>query len=193
MPDKPLAARSGGWNGLSRFLHWVTAAVILWVLGLGNYIGTFVTDVYEAFELVQLHKSWGFVAFALGVIRIAWRCVSRAPLPPPGMPRWQRVASRVSHFLLYALMIAMPVSGWLYASASNAQELFGIQNEVFGLFELPDPFQPGSEELADRFGRFHGMASRLLMLVVAIHVLAALKHHFVDRDDVLRRMTRSVR
>ena len=167
------------------------ALVILGMLGLGNYINTFVEDVYEAFDLIQIHKSWGFVAFALGVVRIAWRCVSRSPAPPPGMPRWQLVASRISHILLYVLIIVMPVSGWLYASASEVQDLFAIRNEVFGLFELPDPFKPGSRELAERFGAVHGIASRLLILVVAVHVAAALKHHFIDRDKVLVRMIRA--
>ena len=169
------------------------AAVILWMLGLGNYINFFVADIYAAFDLIQIHKSWGFVAFVLVLIRIAWRCVTPTPGLPPGMPRWQRAASRVSHLLLYVLLIVMPVSGWLYASASEVQDLFGIRNQVFGLFELPDPFQPGSRELAERFGRVHGLASKLLVALVAVHVLAALKHHFVDRDTVLVRMFRSVR
>ena len=188
MPD---SGRPEAWHGFSRLLHWTMAAVVLGMLGLGNYIHIFVEDVYEAFDLIQIHKSWGFVAFALGVVRIVWRCFSRAPATPPGMPRWQRVASRVSHVLLYVLMIAMPVSGWLYASASEVQELFAIRNEVFGLFELPDPFRPGSRELAERFGAIHGIAAKLLILVVAVHVAAALKHQFMDRDKVLLRMLRS--
>ena len=190
MPDSTPPGRPEAWHGFSRLLHWVMALVILGMLGLGNYIDNFVEDVYEAFDLIQIHKSWGFVAFTLGVVRIAWRCFSRSPAPPPGMPRWQLVASRVSHVLLYVLIIVMPVSGWLYASASEVQDLFAIRNEVFGLFELPDPFQPGSRELAERFGAVHGIASRLLILVVAVHVAAALKHHFIDRDKVLVRMIR---
>ena len=191
MTETPKSARPEAWHGLSRLLHWAVAVVVLGMLGLGNYIDIFVRDVYEAFDLIQIHKSWGFVAFTLGVVRIAWRCCVRAPAPPPGMPRWQRVASRVSHILLYVLIIAMPVSGWLYASASEVQDLFAIQNEVFGLFVLPDPFQPGAPELAERFGAVHGIASKLLILVIAVHVAAALKHHFIDRDKVLIRMIRS--
>ena len=185
------STRPQAWHGFSRLLHWAMALVVLGMLGLGTYIDTFVQDVYEAFDLIQLHKSWGFVAFALGMVRIAWRCLTPAPALPDGMPGWQRMASRVSHLLLYALLIVMPVSGWLYASASEVQDLFGIPNEVFGLFALPDPFQPGSRELADVFGSIHGIASRLLILVVAVHVAAALKHHFIDRDKVLMRMIRS--
>ena len=177
-----------GWGIVSRTLHWLMVALLIAMLAFGQYIAEFVRDEYEALELIQMHKSWGFVAFVLAAVRIAWRLwAGRAELPA-GVPGWQRIASQVSHILLYALMVAIPVTGWLYASASEVQDIFGIRNEVFGLFELPDPFRPGSDALARTFHRAHEITTKLLLLVVAIHFAAALKHHFVDRDNVLRRM-----
>ena len=189
MPDP----RPEGWPPLSRLLHWASALVVLGMLGLGIYVSRFVADEYAAFDLIQIHKSWGFVAFVLVVARLAWRALVRAPAPPPGMPRWQLVASAVSHRALYLLLVIMPLSGWLYASASETQDLFAIDNEVFGLFALPDPFRPGSRELAEWFHRVHGIAARLLVFLVLVHVAAALKHHFIDRDRVLLRMLRGRR
>lgn len=176
------------WGLPSKLLHWCIAVIVIGMLAFGIYIDRFVKDVYEAFDLIQMHKSWGFVIFCLVAVRITWRFAAGVPELPESVPSWQVLASRASHFLLYALMIVMPVSGWLYASASESQELFGIRNMVFGLFELPDPFTPGSKDLADRFRSVHGAASKLLILLAVVHIAAALKHHFVDRDSVLRRM-----
>jgi len=184
--------RPKGWNRPARLLHWTSAILILAMVAFGIYIDEYVSDVYEQLELIQLHKSWGFVAFVLGVLRVAWRLATPTPALPPEMPTWQRAASHTTHVLLYVLILLLPLSGWLLASASDAQELFGVRNEVFGLFALPDPFQPGSDALSRFFGFVHNFSANLLLAIVAVHALAALKHHFVDRDNVLIRMIRRV-
>lgn len=176
------------WGRPTKLLHWIMAVLILGIMGLGIYVHDFETDRARALELITLHKSWGFVAFWLVVARIAWRLYAGTPELPTGIPRWQVVASRISHGLLYALMVIMPLSGWLFTSASPAQERFGIRNVVFGLFEMPDPFMPGVRWVAELFGTVHFVSAKLLMALVIIHVAAALKHHFIDRDAVLRRM-----
>ena len=177
----------GGWALPSKLLHWVVALLFIGMLAFGNYISR-VEDVYEAFGLIQWHKSFGSLAFGLVVLRIFWRLFAGAAELPASVPRWQAAASRASHLLLYALMVALPVTGWLYASASPAQDLYGIRNMVFGLFELPDPFRPGNQELADLLGFAHATEAKLLIGLVVLHLAAALKHHFVDRDAILRRM-----
>lgn len=175
------------WGLPSKLFHWVLALLFAGMIGFGIYISR-LQDVYEAFGLIQWHKSVGTLVFFLVLARILWRLRAGAPALPDTMPPWQVRASHASHLLLYLLMLVIPLTGWLYASASPVQELYGIRNMFFGLFELPDPFRPGSQELADRFHFVHATAGKVLGAVVALHVAAALKHHFVDRDAVLRRM-----
>lgn len=164
------------------------AALIFFMLGFGFYMAEFVSDTYERFALVQIHKSWGFVAFTLALIRIAWRAFNPPPAPPADQPRWETLASHGAHLALYALIIAMPLSGWLMVTASELQEMYSVRNMVFGLFELPDPFQPGDAGLNKLFARVHFWCALALSALIGLHILAALKHHLIDRDNVLRRM-----
>ena len=177
-----------GWGWPARLLHWLMAALILFQAGLGVWMVNAVEDIPTQFELYQLHKSWGFVIFALALVRLAWRATHPAPDLPADMGRVEASVARGAHLALYALMIAMPVSGWLMASASTLQDDFGVRNTVFGLFALPDPFRPGSEALEDVFRAIHVWSAAAMALILAGHVGAALRHHFVRRDGVLRRM-----
>jgi cytochrome b561 len=177
------------WGWPARLLHWAMAGLILFMLGLGFYTAEIVTDMLEQFRLVQIHKSWGFVAFALAVLRLGWRLVNPSPAMPAHMPAHERFVAHAGHILLYVLMIVMPLSGWLMASASPLQEMYSIKNMVFGAFELPDPFQPGSEGLTAFFGAVHFWSAIALVAELVGHAAAGLKPHFIDRDDVLRRMT----
>jgi len=181
------------WGFVPRLFHWVMAGLVFWVL----YQGTVMADTLNLlvkFAMVQDHKSLGFVVLVLLVFRLAWRLLFGAPGLPGTMPRWQVVASHVSHVSLYALLIAVPLTGWLMVSSSPLNNLdafpFQVKNMVFGLFEMPDPFVEGDAELSDMFRSWHWVCTRLLILLVVIHVLAALKHHFLDKDDVLLRMIR---
>lgn len=176
-----------GWGLVHRALHWAIAGVILFQLGLGFYMTNVVTDVYAQFAYTQTHKSWGFVVFALALVRVGWRWANPVP-KAPAMPRWQHHASEGAHYALYALMILLPVSGWLMASASPLQDQYGIKNMVFGLFELPDPFVPGSSGLDRTLKAVHYYAALGIVAIVGVHTAAALKHQFVDRDGLLRRM-----
>ena len=177
-----------GWGWLARLLHWTIAAIILFMLGLGVYMTQIVTDVFEQFPLFQTHKSWGFVVFVLALIRVVWRLFNPAPPLPDHMSGIERLGAHAGHWALYLLMFALPLSGWLMSSASPLQDLYGIKNMVFGLFEMPDPYVPGDGDLEDWFGAIHYWCAWALGLVLAAHAGAALKHHFVNRDNVLRRM-----
>ncbi|ESR27320.1 cytochrome b [Lutibaculum baratangense] len=177
------------WGWVARLLHWSIAAIILFQLGLGIYMTDVVSELTEQFRLFQLHKSWGFVVFVLVLARIAWRLANRrSPRHPPGQPRWQAAASHATHAALYVLMFVLPLSGWVMASASTTQDLFSIRNMVFGLFEMPDPWVPGNKAIADAAGTVHEWAAWAMIAILALHAAAALKHHLVDRDDVLKRM-----
>jgi cytochrome b561 len=180
----------GGWGLVTRGLHWLVAALILLQIGLGVWMTRIEPDLLRRFALTQTHKSWGVVIFALVAARLAWRLGggTRPPLPPT-MPPWQRVAAPLAHGGLYALMLAMPVAGWVLASASPAQDLLQIENRVFGGFSLPDPWRPGNAALAGHAATAHTVGALLLAVLVALHTGAALWHQFVIRDGILAGMT----
>ncbi len=183
------------WGWPARVIHWVMALMILGLLGVGNYMTSL--DIFnpDRFTLTQQHKSIGFVVFVLAIIRVGWRLSNRtSPTLPEAMPGWQKAASHASHYALYALIFIMPLSGWLMSSASplNDPGAYPVQirNMVFGLFEMPDPFATGSERLEEIFHTIHAVSARLMILILLVHTAAALKHHFVDKDTILRRMIR---
>ena len=191
-----MALRNGpdSWGWMARLLHWSMAVLIVFMMALGTYTDNAELPLARKFELVQLHKSVGATVLALALLRLAWRWVNPTPEQPAGTPGWQLRAGRVSHVALYALMIAVPLSGWLMASASPLNDAglgeARVPNMVWGLFEMPDPFPTGSEALTDTFLAVHVTLVTLLFVVMLVHVGAALKHHFRDRDAVLRRMVR---
>jgi cytochrome b561 len=177
-----------GWGWLARLLHWAMAGLILFMSGLGLYMTEFFAPGdMSAYPWFQMHKSWGFVVFALVALRLLWRLVNPTPDEVPGQPGWAVRLARVTHVGLYLLMIAVPVSGWLMISASPLQDL-GVPNRVFGLFDFPDPFVPGDGFLSERLKQVHGTLWMALGILAALHVVGAVKHHVIDRDAVLRRM-----
>jgi len=183
------------WGWPARVLHWVMALMILMSLLGGFYMINVETDLVARFQAIQTHKSFGFVIFTLAVLRLVWRFVQpTSPSLPSDMPRWQRQASHASHIALYGLMLWMPLSGWLMSSASplNNEGAYPVQvkNMVFGLFEMPDPFPNGSDALMQPFLIAHNVGAFALAALLLIHLAAALKHHFVDKDAILRRMVR---
>ena len=177
---------AASWGLVARLLHWGMAAVILFLLGLGVAMVNFVPDPLRQFTLFQTHKSWGALAFALALLRLCWRGLG-GPAPGHAMlaPWRARLAAGVQ-LLLYALLLAMPLSGWIAASASPTQDLLHIPNSVFGWFALPDPFVPGSARVADAATTAHVAGAILLGLALLAHVAGALGHL---RDGILARMT----
>ena len=193
----PVRNTAESWGWPARLLHWTMAALILGLLAVGFYmvqvLGT--TDLIGRFQLTQLHKSFGFVVFTLALLRLAWRAANPVhPAPPAAAKPWENAAARTAHVALYVLMLWMPLSGWLMASASPLNDPgaypMQVRNMVFGLFELPDPIAPGDRYLEALFKAAHFYGALALAALLAVHAGAALKHHFIHRDDVLRRMTR---
>lgn len=177
-----------GWGFVARLLHWSMALLILGMSALGIWMTeAFRPGDLAAYPFFQMHKSWGFVVLALAVLRVLWRAANPTPALPAHMPGWERLLAHAGHLALYVLLFAMPVSGWLMVSASPLQDM-GVPNMVFGLFAMPDPFVPGSAELTERLRSLHATLWIALAVLVGLHVLAALKHQGIDRDNVLRRM-----
>ena len=165
---------------LARALHWWMAALIIGLVGLGLYM-TDQPDSDPKWALYDLHKSLGVVAFTLVLVRLAWRRASPPPDPSASLSDLEKSAAHAAHFLLYAAMIALPVSGYLDSAFG------GYHISVFGLFDVP-LLLGKNDTLFKLAERTHGLIGYGLILLVAVHAGAALKHHFVARDDVLRRM-----
>lgn len=164
----------------AKLLHWLMATLILGLIVLGLYMEGLPFSP-EKLKLYAWHKWAGVTAFVLVLARLAWRVRNRPPPLPAGMARAQRLAAHAGHALLYALMIAIPLSGWLMSSAK------GVPTVWFGVVPLPDMLDK-SEALGSLLEATHKYLNWLLIAILVGHVGAALKHHFIDRDDILVRM-----
>ena len=161
-------------------LHWLIALLILGLLGLGFYMHDLPLSP-QKLQLYSWHKWAGVTVFLLVIVRLAW-CVTHQPPPlPAGMPRWQQWAAHTTHVLLYLLMLAIPLSGWLMSSAK------GFQTVWFGVLPLPDLLAK-DKVLGDLLATLHMSLNLLLVALLVAHVGASLKHHFINKDDVLLRM-----
>jgi cytochrome b561 len=162
-------------------LHWLIALMI----GVGFYIGWIMTDI-PGFTPTKLkyfswHKWIGVTVFVLAAIRVAWRLTHRAPALPSGVTPLQKLAAEAVHAILYLLMLAIPATGYLYSSAA------GIPVVYLGIVPLPTLIGPDAA-LKVVLKTIHIVLNYTLLALVILHVLAALKHQFVDRDGLLARM-----
>ena len=171
---------ASAYTPVAKGLHWLMAALILGLAALGIVMHEMPLSPLKL-ELYAWHKWFGVTVFLLVWLRLAWRLTHRPPaLPATLSPPLQRLA-HAGHALLYGLMIVIPLSGWLMSSAK------GVQTVWFGLVPLPD-LLGRDRELGDLLQQAHKLLNLLLLLTLAGHVLAALWHHFVLKDDTLRRM-----
>ncbi|KAG9600926.1 hypothetical protein KCV01_g7762, partial [Aureobasidium melanogenum] len=134
----------------------------------------------QKINMFALHKSIGLTVLALFLLRLLWRSVDRRPPDEPA-PHWQKVIAHIVHGVLYLLIVAIPLSGWAFNSAH------GFPLQYFKQFNLPALVEK-NDELSQVLGTAHVYLFWFLLLVVAAHAGGALKHHFIDRDDTLRRM-----
>lgn len=177
------------YGAVAKLLHWLIAIAIIGMLAAGKYM----TDLeigQDRFDLTQLHKSIGLTILGLTVLRILWRLVNRQPALPAHMGALERLAAKGTHLVFYFLMLAIPLSGWALASASK----YNIPTVYFGTVEVPHlPYistlprdeKKDAEDIAEDA---HEMLANLMIVLLALHIAAALKHHVWDRDDVLTRM-----
>jgi len=168
------------WSTPAKLFHWLMALLIFVQIPLGLMAANWRVSPTKL-NLFFWHKSTGMLLLALVALRLLWRLSSRVPALPAEMPAWERASAHASHFLLYALMIAMPVTGWVVQSASN------IPFRIFYTIPLP-PIVAPDKALADLFTLVHRGLFVALALVLVAHIGAALRHHFVKRDAVLVRM-----
>ena len=179
-----MAARSGAshWGSLAKFFHWTTVLLIL----VQATIGLVMVELPKRPSTIPVytaHKSLGLTILAFAVLRLFWRAFDPHPAYPSTMPRWQVVAARAGHVLLYALIFAVPLSGWLFDSATALRPLYW-----FGLIHVPSLTGGRDDAIKDFAEALHIGLFWLLVAVAAGHASVALFHHFHVRDDILRRM-----
>ena len=161
-------------------LHWLIALLIFAAFPLGIYMHDLPLSPFKL-QLYSYHKWIGVTVFLLMVFRLYWRMTHRPPALPESMPRWERIAAESVHYLLYALLFLIPLSGWLMSSAK------GFQTVWLGVLPLPDLLSK-NKELGDLLKETHEVLNFLMLSLVLAHVGAALKHHFIERDSILSRM-----
>jgi cytochrome b561 len=168
------------YSGVAIALHWTSAVLVFCGFALGLYMAG-LTFSPAKLRYLSWHKWIGITIFLVAGARIAWRIANPPPPLPASVPGWQRQAAHVSHLLLYALMLAIPLSGWLYSSAS------GVSVVYLGLVPLPD-LVAKDKATASTLLAVHQTLNYVLAAMVVLHVGAALRHGLVGRDGVLERM-----
>ncbi|MFM8746898.1 MAG: cytochrome b [Aestuariivirga sp.] len=177
------------YDRVSMLIHWATAALLIFMLVFGEELMEAGEDAGEAGDALtgtfgpSLHVSIGALILALTLLRIIWRLAHPAPALPEGMKPYERILSRSVHGLFYVLLIAIPVTGWLAFGGFVKEEPAMAATRLFGALPMPlPPFTfSGAKDL-------HELGSNLAIALIALHVLAALKHQFIDRDGLIGRM-----
>ena len=161
-------------------LHWLIGLALLATFGLGFYMSSLGFSPAKL-QYYSWHKWAGVSLFLLAVFRLGWRLAKGAPAAPAHLPHWQQAAAEWTHRLLYLLMFAIPLSGWLMSSAK------GVPTVWFGVLPLPDLLAKNAD-LGRQLGSLHALLNYGLAALVLMHAGAALKHQLIDRDAVLARM-----
>lgn len=160
-------------------LHWAIAGLILSAVFMG-WTMTGMEISPTRLKVYNYHKWIGVTVLGLALFRLVWRLTHQPP-PLPVMPRWQQLAAKGGHGLLYVLMIAVPVAGWIYSNYSGYRVVY------LGKLPLPNLVER-DKEMAAAWLQVHGNLAMILAVMVGLHVLAALQHQFIVRDGTLRRM-----
>jgi len=169
------------WGAMAKTFHWAVAALVIVSTGYGWWM-THVAERAGRPALYQFHSSIGYDLLFLLLLRLAWRLIDRAPALPENLQRRERLAAHASHVLLYLLMLAVSIGGWLLLGTFSRT----IEGTLFGLVPVPPPVLDRS--LHRMLEEGHEFLYYALLALIAVHVAAALRHHFIKKNDVLRRM-----
>lgn len=172
------------YSGVARFFHWLTVLLLLVTIPIGmvmTYRGKEL-NIWDSTTnaLYSSHKLIGTIILIVVALRLAYRLMNGAPPDEPSLSGLQKIVAHVTHWTLYALLILIPIIGWIGVSMFPALD-------IFGLFKLP-ALTAADQKLSAFFFELHEMLGKVLLALIALHVVAALGHHFVLRDGVLRRM-----
>ncbi len=159
-------------------LHWIIALLMIGLTIVGLYMVALPISL-EKLKLYGWHKEYGFLVLALVIIRILWRIINIRP--KLSIKAWEAYAAHIVHWSFYALMFALPITGWLLTSAA------GLPASFFGLVTFPSLIAPDNQ-LLSLFQEIHKWLSYALIALIFLHTAGALKHHFIDKDNILKRM-----
>ncbi|WP_064735945.1 cytochrome b [Azohydromonas australica] len=179
-PDPTVPALQTSYHAGSAVLHWLTALLVLALVPLGASLDG-LPRVQASFMYYNIHKWLGVTVFFLTCARLLWRLRHPAPALAPSMALWERRAAKIVHVLLYTLLLSIPLVGWMGSSAG------GYPVVLFNVLPLPAPV-PKSKELDDLLSGIHGILAWTLVTLAGLHLLAVIKHQFMDGDRVLSRM-----
>mgnify|MGYP001548210161 CR=1 FL=1 len=179
-----MSTQSAQYTRVAIALHWIIAVLMIAQLIGGEIMGQLQPITFR-FEVYQLHKSFGIIVLLLSFARLGWRLRHTPPPLPANMEPWERHVAKLTHILFYVLIIGIPMAGWLMVSASPRN----IDTMIFKIIPWPHvPGIPQSETLESLFKDIHDYMAIAAVILIVLHVGAALKHHFVKKDDVLTRM-----
>ncbi|TXG81986.1 MAG: cytochrome b [Sphingomonadales bacterium] len=172
-------------------LHWLIALGVIGLIVAGKWMAGAINRPETqalAYDVFQLHKSVGITVLLLTILRLAWRLGHRPPPLPDAMPGWQKAAATGAHWLFYLLLIGIPLSGWALVSASP----LGLPTLLYGVVEWPHiaalTHVADRQATAHQLEEVHELLGNAMLLLVLLHVAAALKHQYLDRDNLLARM-----
>lgn len=176
----PKPENSNHYTRIAISLHWLMAILLVCLFAVGIYMHELPLSPWKL-QVYSWHKWAGVTAFIMVLLRLVWRFTHRPPALPFHMSSTEKLVAHIGHALLYLLMIAIPLTGWLMSSAK------GVQTVYFGVVPIPDLLAK-NKELGNLLRDVHEWLNLTLAVIVVGHIAAALKHHLLDKDDVLTRM-----
>jgi cytochrome b561 len=171
------------WGSAAKLFHWVGAVLVVFLLVFGWWM-THAAERSGRFSFYQLHTVIGYYLLLLVTLRVLWRAFDRTPTLPPDTRPWERMAAHLSHALLYLFMVALSLTGWVMVGVGRRP----IEATLFGFLQVPLASRTPDRALHDFLEDAHRDLAYLLLVLVIIHIAAALRHHFLKKNDVLRRM-----
>lgn len=174
--DRPALDRTARYSTVAIWLHWIIAALVIAELAIGLLHESLLKSAFF------VHKATGITVLALTIVRIVWRLMHRPPPLPAQTPVWEKGMAHATHWMLYGLLLALPLSGWVMVSRVSKRRPL----DWFGVFDIP--YLPVSEAAGGVARNAHGLLGWVALALVVLHVAAALRHHLLLRDTVLTRM-----
>jgi len=168
---------------ITKLFHWIIATLVAVQFYLGLWAVWVLPQNSPKLELYigKLHEPIGILVFILGTLAILWMLINPHPLFPNSMLLWEKIVARITHMLLYLALLLMPITGIIMAQAS------GYPPNFFGLYQFPQLIEK-NKDLANLAFTFHKYIGYVFLALIILHILAAFKHHFIDRDNILKRM-----